>query len=89
MRLGAQPQGAKLAATLTTQQKTCQFYTGWFFRLHYSSEAGWVNFQTPDGLPIMAQDAFFWQSLEVISRTLSRMMSEERNKMAAKGRKRR
>jgi len=32
----------------------------------------------------MDQDAFFWQSLEVIARTLNRMIAEERAKMVSK-----
>jgi hypothetical protein len=37
----------------------------------------------------MAQDAYFWQALEIICRTMNLLISEERNKMAGKaGRKR-
>ena len=34
----------------------------------------------------MDQDAYFWQALEIICRTLNQMISEERNKSV--GRKR-
>ena len=56
----------------------------WFFRTHQSSETGWHHYQTPNGLSIMEQDAFFWQCLEVICRTLNRMIAEERHKAASK-----
>lgn len=32
----------------------------------------------------MTQDAYFWQALEVVCRTLNQMMSEERMKLSRK-----
>lgn len=89
MRVGSHPAGNKLAAKLHTSQRMANFYMGWFFRLYRTSETGWHNYATPDGKAIMHQDAYFWQALEIICRTMNLLISEERNKMAGKaGRKR-
>ena len=32
----------------------------------------------------MKQDAFFWQCMEVICRTMNQLIAEERNKLASK-----
>ncbi len=58
---------------------------GWFFRTHRTNEAGWHSYQTPDGQPIMQQDAFFWQCMEIICRMMNMLIAEERNKLAGKG----
>jgi hypothetical protein len=42
-------------------------------------------FQTPDGEAIIEQDAFFWQAMEAVSRTLNEMLSQERWKASKRG----
>ena len=86
MRVGSHPAGQRLVARINTRQRTAQFYVSWFFRVYRTAETGWHAYQTPDGKSIMEQDAYFWQALEIICRTLNQMISEERNKSV--GRKR-
>jgi hypothetical protein len=86
VRFSASSNGERLAAKILTKQRTATYYISWFFRIHYSTESGWVNNTTPDGRPIIEQDAYFWQSMEVIGRTLNRMATEEMQKISAKGR---
>lgn len=54
----------------------------WFGRCYRASDAGWFAFVTPDGLPIMDQDAFFWNALEIIARELNAEIALERAKAA-------
>jgi hypothetical protein len=53
----------------------------WFNRLFQPTEAGWVMARTPDGLPLMDQDAFFWRALEIIARELNAMRAAELQKL--------
>lgn len=71
---------AHLIDPLTTRQRTCSFYLTWFNRCFVAAEAGWHAYQTPDGQPIMYQDAYFWQALETIGRKLNEMIALERAK---------
>lgn len=57
-----------------------QFYISWFFKLAEQTEYGWWLRNTPDGLPIISQDAYFWRCLEIICVTLGEMIAEERAK---------
>jgi hypothetical protein len=65
---------------MMTQQRATSYYIGWFMRTHRSSETGWHSYQTPDGLAIMLQDAFFWQCLEVVCRMMNQLIAEEQNR---------
>lgn len=44
-------------------------------------ENGWYAFQTPNGRPLMNQDAFFWNALEVIARKMNEQIALERAKV--------
>jgi hypothetical protein len=59
----------------------------WFFRCFASGENGWTLIRTPDGGAIAEQDAYLIQALEIIARTMNLMMVEERNRIAARGRR--
>lgn len=84
MRVGSHPAGQRLVKSIDTSQRTASFYLSWYFRCFRTSESGWQNYQTPDGRAIMFQDAYFWQALEIICRTLNQMISEERQKATRK-----
>lgn len=60
-----------------TEQRSCAFYLAWFSRLYVPSEHGWYNTRTPDGGPIMDQDAYFWRALEIICATFNLILSEQ------------
>lgn len=57
-----------------------EFYLTWFTRLYRNGETGWFQFQTPDGKPIIVQDAFFQNSLEIIARELNAQIAIARAK---------
>lgn len=71
---------ATLINKLMTEQRSCSFYLTWFNRCFVAGDAGWHGYQTPDGQPIMSQDAYFWQALETIARKLNEMIALERAK---------
>lgn len=59
---------------------TPAFYLTWFFRCYRAGDSGWYLYCFPDGRPIIVQDAFFVQSLEILARTMNVMMLEESRK---------
>jgi hypothetical protein len=54
----ASPHFDRLVAGLNTSQRTCSYYLAWFGRCYRKGDAGWFNYQTPDGEPVAVQDAF-------------------------------
>lgn len=66
----------------TEQQRSVTFYMSWYGRCFRSGENGWFPFQTPDGMSIIDQDAFFWNCLETIARKLNEQIALERSKSA-------
>lgn len=52
----------------------------WFGRCYHCGEAGWFMYDTPDGQPIIEQDAFFWNAMELICRELNAHIALERAK---------
>jgi hypothetical protein len=88
VRLGSTPSSARLVKDIGTEHHyTASFYMNWFFRCFASGENGWALARTPDGRSISEQDAYLIQALEIIARTLNLMMVEERNRIAARGRR--
>jgi hypothetical protein len=69
---------------LNTSQHSCSFYMSWFTRCYETGENGWIVRRTPDGLPVMDQDAFFWNALEWICRELNAQIALERAKLMQK-----
>jgi hypothetical protein len=65
---------------LTTRQRSCSFYLAWFTRIYTVGDSGWFVRDTPDGRPLFEQDAFFWQAIETVARTMNVMLAEERNR---------
>lgn len=80
MRVGAQPGGHNVIRGTQTQQRSAAFYIAWFYRLSRVEETGWYLSTTPDGRPIIEQDAFFWNCLESICVTHNVMMAADRAK---------
>jgi hypothetical protein len=56
----------------------------WFSRCYHVGEAGWFQFQTPDGKPVMDQDGFFWSAMEIICRQMNATLALERAKLTQK-----
>jgi hypothetical protein len=71
----------RVAPLETEYHYSVSFYVSWFTRCFRNGEAGWFGYQTPDGLPIAQQDAFFWSAMEVICRKLNEMIVLERAKL--------
>jgi len=63
-----------------TEQRSCSFYMMWFNRCFVAGDGGWHAIRTPNDLPIMDQDAYFWFALEVIARKLNEMLALDRAK---------
>ena len=66
---------------LPTSQRMVSFYMTWFTRIFVPTEAGWIIGQTPDGLPLCEQDAFFWLAVETIAREFNCMRAEQMAEM--------
>jgi hypothetical protein len=64
------------AGLMPTDQRSCGFYIGWFFKVYQAGENGWWLARTPDDGPMTTQDAYFHRCLEVIAQTMMELRIE-------------